>query len=233
MNRLRWQRWLLFARRSLGVMLVLATGALAAWLFFLSWHPSTSDYPLQGVDVSDEQGVIDWPVVRADGVDFVYLRATYGATGRDTTFETNWHDVYAAGLRRGAYHRYSLCQLAVDQANNFNTVVPHDGDALPAAVLVDFDADCPARPAREVVVGEIARLMAMIENHTGKPAMLKVSRRFDDWYRLSAAIPRPIWAIANFFPPDYAARPWRMWQANDRRRIDGVDRPVHWNVVAR
>jgi lysozyme len=49
---------------------------------------------------------------------------------------------------------------------------------------------------------------------------------------VTAAIPRPVWAVQDFFPPDYAARPWRMWQANDMRRIDGVDGAVNWDVVA-
>jgi lysozyme len=227
------RRWSRFAGPVAGAALAIGVGALVVYLFFLSWHPSTDDYRFQGVDVSAAQGPIDWPVVRAGGADFAYLRATYGATGRDARFEENWRGVYEAGMQRGAYLTYSICQLAADQANIFNTVVPHDDAALPPAVLIDFDDDCPARPERQVVIGEVARLMAMIENHSGKPALLKVSRRFDAWYQLSAAIPRPVWAIGNFFPPDYPARRWRMWQANDRRRIDGIDQPVHWSVVVK
>lgn len=227
-----WRRWSRQMGTSVAVLLVLAAAALVLWLLFIHWHPADTDYPIQGVDVSEAQWTIDWPVVRSDGADFAYVRATYGAHGRDAMFDAHWHDVYAAGLRRGAYLDYSLCQLAVDQGNNFNAVVPRVGDALPPAVMIDFTPDCPARPERAVVIGEIARLMTMIENHTGNPALLKVSRRFEAYYQLSAAIPRPIWAIGNFFPPDYGARRWRMWQANDRRRIDGVDQPVHWDVVA-
>lgn len=232
MNRFRY-RWRPVVGTVAGVLLALGVAGLVAWLFFIWWRPSTDDFPQQGVDVSDAQGAIDWPVVRAGGAQFAYLRATYGATGRDAMFAQHWRGVYEAGLRRGAYLTYSLCQLAIDQANNFNTVVPHDADALPPAVFVDFAPDCAARPERDVVIGEIARLMSLIENHTGKPALLKISPAFEARYRLSAAIPRPIWEISNFFPPEYAARPWRLWQANDRRRIDGAEQPVHWTVVAR
>jgi lysozyme len=72
----------------------------------------------------------------------------------------------------------------------------------------------------------------MVESHTGKPVLLKVSKAFDAAYGVTLAIPRPVWAVQDFFPPDYPARRWRMWQANGTRRIDGVDGPIHWDVVA-
>jgi lysozyme len=214
---------------ALGIVLALA--GVVAWTFALSWRPS-SKYIFQGVDVSEDQGVVEWPTVKAGGADFAYLRATYGADGRDRLFASNWANVYATGMRRGALHIYSLCRLATDQANNFNTTVPRMTDALPPAVEVDFDDDCQSRPQRNVVLGELRRFMSMVESHSGKPALLKISKRFETAYQVSEAIPRTIWAVQDFFPPDYTARPWRMWQANDMRRIDGIDGAVRWNVVA-
>ena len=214
---------------ALGIVLVL-TGVIA-WTFVLSWRPSDK-YGFQGVDVSEDQGVVDWWTVKAGGADFAYLRATYGADGRDERFATNWADTYAAGMRRGALHVYSLCRLAADQANNFNTTVPRVTDALPPAVEIDFDPDCNSRPVRNVVLGEIRRFLTMVEAHTGKPALIKISKQFEATYQVTSAIPRTVWAVQDFFPPDYTARPWRMWQANDMRRIDGINGAVRWNVVA-
>ena len=214
---------------ALGV--VLALSGVVAWTFALSWRPSDK-YTFQGIDVSEEQGLIEWWTVKAGGADFAYLRATSGADGRDARFAANWAEVYATGMRRGALHVYSLCRLAADQANNFNTTVPRSDDALPAAVAIDFSDDCTSRPVRDVVLVELRRFLAMVEQHTGKPVLMKVSKRFDSAYRVTAAIPRPVWAVQDFFPPDYAARPWRMWQANDMRRIDGVNGAVNWDVVA-
>lgn len=221
-------RWRLPA----GIMLIAGLATAIGWGYFLHWAPSALEYQFQGVDLSQAAGQVDWPVVHADGADFAYVRATYGAKGRDAAFERHWLALPAAQMRRGAYLEYSLCQPAVDQANNFNTVVPRSDDALPPAVFVDFSPDCTARPPTNVVVGELARLLTMVENHTGSPVLLKISREFDVQYAISNVMPRPIWAIGNFFRPTYAARPWRMWQANDRRRIDGIAQPVHWDVVA-
>ena len=33
-------------------------------------------YPIVGIDVSNHQGVIDWPKVRASGVAFAYIKAS-------------------------------------------------------------------------------------------------------------------------------------------------------------
>lgn len=217
--------------RAGALLVVLGLSAVVAWTLALSWRPSNR-YAFQGIDVSDAQGTVDWWTVRHGGADFAYVRATYGATGRDGRFASNWADVYATGLRRGALHVYSVCQLAADQANNFITTVPRTPDALPAAVYVAFDAKCPSRPERAVVLDELRRYVAMVEAHTGKPVLLKVARDFDAAYRVTAGVRRPVWAVQAFFPPDYPARPWRMWQASDMRRIDGVTGPVHWNVVA-
>lgn len=227
-------RWSTILPRLRLAALVLGTfGIMAAigWLWFSHWAPSKHDYRFQGVDVSEVEGPIDWVAVKEGGADFAYIRATRGATGRDARFDENWQATRQAGLRHGAYLDFSLCQLASDQADNFNTVVPRTDDALPPAVHVDFSPDCSARPDPRVVVAEVARAMATLENHMGKPALLKVSRTVDRQYGLTAAIPRTIWATGNLFPPEYSARPWRMWQANDRRRVAGADQPLHWDVV--
>jgi lysozyme len=71
----------------------------------------------------------------------------------------------------------------------------------------------------------------MIETHMGKPVLLRISRAVEADYRLSAALPRPVWAMGNVFPPAYAARPWRMWRASDFRRVPGIEGPANWDVV--
>lgn len=196
------------------------------------WRPAPRDFPIQGADLSADNGDVDFPTLRADGADFVYLRATFDATGRDARFAGYWTDAHEAGLRRGAIHVYSFCRLATDQANNFITTVPRYPDALPAAVAIDFAANCPAHPDKAVVVTELERFLKMVETHTGKPMLLQISPQVEAAYGLSAAIPRTVWARRFFWQPRYSTTPWRMWQASDRRHVDGVPTPVNWDVVA-
>jgi lysozyme len=216
------------------VLILLSVGLIGvgAWQGATRWRPSSETFAVQGVDVDEANGAIEWPVVAGAGADFAYATATHGAQQRDRRFEENWRGIAAAGLRRGAVHVWSLCQPAVDQANAFNTMVPRDDAALPAAIDLDYAEGCDARPERAAVVADVRRAAALIEAHMGKPVLLRVSRRFEGDYDLASALPRTIWASANFFSPDYAARPWRMWRASDMRRMDGIDGPVNWDVAA-
>ena len=211
-----------------------AVGAIGigGWSFATNWHPAASHYPLQGIDLEAAPGPVEWGTVRARGADFAYLVATIGGDHREATFEANWAALPEAGLRRGAVHVFSLCQAAADQANAFNAFVPRTQDALPVAVDVSFHDDCATRPERAAVVAELGRFIRMVEAHTRKPVMLRVARPVERAYQLTAAIDRPVWSIATFFSPAYAARPWRMWRASDIRRIDGIEGPVNWDVVA-
>ncbi|MDB5679450.1 GH25 family lysozyme [Sphingomonas bacterium] len=215
-----------------GLSVIAALFAGALYLFALSWRPSTDIYDVQGIDVSAANGAIDWNAAKAAGASFGYIAATDGGT-RDERFEENWRAAAAADVRRGAVHVWSLCQPAADQANNFNTVVPKTDDSLPPALSMDFAAGCDARPMRDAVLGEIRRFVTMVEAHTDRPVILLASRAFEAQYRVTEAIDRPIWSAGNFLSPDYAERPWRMWRASDMRRIDGINGPVNWDVVAK
>lgn len=226
--RLLWRRVRVFA----GVALALSLVGLFFWLFAVNWRPSPRDFAVQGVDVSETQGPINWWTARESGIQFAYARATMGAHGRDRRFAQYWRGLFQAGIPHGAIHVFSLCQLAADQAGNFVSRVPASADQLPAALELDFEPGCAARPAREVVLGEINRFLTGVEAHLGKPMLLKMSSRFDDWYHVSAALPRPLWAAQAFFPPADFDKPWTMWQASSFRRIDGVTNPVNWDVKA-
>jgi lysozyme len=214
------------------IALILAIAGMFGWRFAVNWAPARTDYAVQGIDVSEASGAIDWMTVKAKDVDFAYARATAGAMARDASFTQNWAEIENAGLRRGAIHVFSLCAPAEAQAGAFVATVPRDPEALPAAIDLGFHEDCPARPARDVVLTEIRRLAATIETHSGKPAILRIAPEFEAQYQVSGAIPRPLWSIGFFRAPEYFTRPWAMWQSSTIRRIDGVERPVNWNVVA-
>src|SRR3954470_16000189 len=74
------------------------------------WHPSERHYPSQGIDVSHHQGHIAWAKLPRQGVDFAYIKATEGADYVDRRFSINWRAAHAVGIRRGAYHFFTLCR---------------------------------------------------------------------------------------------------------------------------
>ncbi len=206
--------------------------AAAAWVYASGWEPDRTRFPVQGIDVSAANGAVAWDAVRAGGATFAYIAATSGARARDTAFQANWDGAYMARLRRGAIHRYSLCDHPSAQATNFMANVPRTTDQLPAIVEFAFDEQCAARPDREALLDDVASFLTTAEAHLGKPMLIAPSKPFEAEYALSEGIARPIRAASTWLEPDYLPRPWTLWRASTLRRIDGVDGPLNWNAVA-
>jgi lysozyme len=115
-----------FSRRNL-LAAVAALGGLA--LLVPTVPGQTGPNFLQGIDVSQFQGNVDWAQVKNSGIAFAYCRATVDATTVDTKFAANWPAMKAAGLLRGAYHHGRPGQDPIVQAQFFvNTVKPQKGD---------------------------------------------------------------------------------------------------------
>ena len=170
-------------------------------------------------------------MMHATGVDFAYLLATTGSDRRDPDFQRRLTAAKNADIRVGAVHRFDLCRLAGDQAGNFITNVPRDPDMLPPVVEMRFLDSCKERPGRALLLSELSTLIAQIEGHAGKPAVIKLTPDFEAMYEVSPVVNRTVWLSRNFFAPDYAARPFVMWTANDKRVIKGLDGPGNWVVV--
>ncbi len=215
------------------VLWVTGLAVLGALIFYVisHWRPGRGNYPVQGISVSHDNGEIVWPTVAADGVDFAYIKATEGADMHDVRFAENWANAQKAEVKRGAWHFFTLCRLASDQASNFMSYVPRDADALPAALTLQLAGNCAERPARDVVLKEIATFIRMAEAHSGKPMLLHIARDFEDYYQASESINRPLWLNARIFPPAYGARPWRIWESNALIRVKGIKGAVDWNVI--
>jgi lysozyme len=73
--------------------------------------PST----LLGVDVSQNQGTVDWNTVAVSGVQFAFVRVSSGLTP-DDEFDQTYAAIKAAGLIRGAYQFYQPGQDVSAQA---------------------------------------------------------------------------------------------------------------------
>lgn len=218
-------------RRLAAVLTVLTLAAVAAgWHFIGRWTPSRGEFPSQGISVSANQGDIDWGSVRTQNIDFAYIRAVDGGIFADPAFAKNWSEAGQAGLRYGAELEFDACRTAADQATRFITTVPRDNAALPPAIRLDMPKRCAA--GRDRILSELNTLINLVETHSGKPALLRVTEAFEEKYHVSRDINRTLWVEGNFLRPSYVSRSWVMWTANSFRRINGIDGAVEWDVVA-
>jgi lysozyme len=214
------------------LLLIVLIGAGVAWWKARVWMPARESYPVQGVWLSDDDGAVDWRMLRARGADFAYLTASEGISVRDTAFSDGLDAARARGMQVGAVHVYDLCAPADAQAANFVTVVPRDKDLLPPAIALDISSrTCPDVPGEAQMQSELTTFLNQVEKHAEKPVILMISRSVEKEYHLAALIDRNIWVTQDFLEPGYAGRPWVMWTASDRLRVDGAAGPVHWVVV--
>jgi len=219
--------------RLFGAMLLVAlAGGMAGWWHLRHWMPDRTAFPVQGTEIGADDGPADFAALKAIGADFVYLDASASAFARDPDFVANLDAARTAGLQTGAVHRYDPCQPADRQAANFVTVVPRDSQLLPPAVdLRQTGDDCPVRVSDAAIESELTTFLNQVENHTGKPAILKVSKAFEARYHIARAIDRNLWLSADRLEPDYAGRPWALWTANSALSLDVIATPLRWVVV--
>lgn len=219
------------------VLLVGLAGGAYAWWQFIHWTPPRDAWPVQGVivgarDVPDAGPGVNFVAFKAIGANFAYLEASRGAHARDAAFARNLAAVRAAGLPFGAVHAYDPCIRADLQAANFVTVVPRDEALLPPAIELDTTADgCPRPVSDAAVESELMTFLNQVEGHAGKPALLKISERFEQRYRLASSIERNLWLGRDRFQPDYGGRPWTLWTANSALRSEASSVPVRWVVA--
>ena len=104
----------------------------------LAFGPS-NDIILNGIDISDWQGDIDFNAVKESGIDIVYIKAGQGGY-EDQLLESNYNKAKAAGLNIGFYYYLTATntEQAKAQANNFAEILQgKDTDSLPA---MDFES---------------------------------------------------------------------------------------------
>ncbi|WP_156500409.1 glycoside hydrolase family 25 protein [Croceicoccus bisphenolivorans] len=226
----------LFRRRPglwIVALVLLAAIAGGIWWKLAHWRPDRTDFPVQGVWLTGNEGAVSIPELPGDGASFAYVTASQGARGRNDGFTQTMEAARKAGMQVGAVHRYDPCVRADLQSANFVTVVPRDADLLAPAVLLDGSGeDCRPRVRSAELESELVVFLNQIEMHASKRAVLAPSASFEAEYHFGARAERKLWLARDWLQPEYAGRPWEMWTANSALHASTVDGSVHW-VVAR
>lgn len=101
---------------------------------------------VRGLDVSSYQGrSIDWTRVAADGIAYVYVKASEGATGADPQCAVHVAGARAAGLLVGAYH-FAHAGAIGPQVDNFaaaSAMLGHAPGDLPPMLDVERSPSPP------------------------------------------------------------------------------------------
>lgn len=118
---------------------------------------------VRGIDVSVWQGNIDFAKVKASGIDFVIIRAGYGAGNTDRWFEDNYRKAKQAGLHVGAYWYSKAISFrgAEQEADCFLAALA--GKQFDYPVYVDVEEKSQLNAGKDFVSGLIRTFCTRME----------------------------------------------------------------------
>ena len=184
-----------------------------------------------GIDVSENNGTVDWQAVKDAGYDFAIVRCGYGKTGRDEKFIENVNGAHAVGLKVGAYfYSYALTPYdATLEADNCKEIVSEAGVLLELPIFFDMeDADgYKSRHVFEFSAGNVtsicdAFLKCMVPLDCGVYASESWLNNYIDWQSLGCAVWNASWKSGyNPTPDDDGTDGIKgfMWQYTDKAII--------------
>ena len=196
---------------------------------------------LKGIDVSVFQGNINWNAVKADGVDFAFIRLGYrgytnGAIKLDNNFHQNIQGAQAAGVRVGVYF-YSQAvsrSEAIEEANFCLDELSGYSLDLPVVFDLEGGANSSYRTygmSTSTAVKMVSAFCDTIESggyksmyysyakflaeHEGMVAQLE---DYDLWMAMYYRVP--------FFPYNF-----KIWQYSSTGSVSGISGGVDMNMM--
>ncbi|WP_237756443.1 GH25 family lysozyme [Lactiplantibacillus herbarum] len=144
-TRTRWARW---RQRAVWLLvLLILMGSIWGGLIWVRWRSmaATRGFNVRGVAVSQNDGYLDFAALQNDGLKFVYLHATQGASYTDDNFASNYQRVLGTSLGVGVVQTFSFSTSAEDQAAYFEKTVGDNVGNLPIAIQVQYYGDYTAK----------------------------------------------------------------------------------------
>ena len=186
-------------------------------------HPTETDYPVRGVDVSYYQGDIDWKVLADENIDFAFIKATEGSGHIDTKFEENWEQSGKTDLKRGAYHFFSFESRGEAQAEHFISVVSKEEGMLSPVVDIEFYGNrFYNKPDVEETRAELQSLLDVLEAYYGVKPLIYATESSYSTYIRGAFDEYPLWIRNVYFSPNMGMPgKWTFWQYDSEARLRG------------
>lgn len=213
-----------------------------------------------GIDVSQYQGLVDWPRVArwrgpaGERVEFAIARATIGNTKTDPQFARNWKGIGDVNIVRGAYHAADPDTAherdPLEEAHNFLAQVHAEGFRRGADFLaLDIERNGIAKGAP--FVSWVLDFLDAVSDATGQLCWVYTGGSF---FQANAGSPpsatlarlgeHPMWIAAYVRDPEryLAMMPaWKAWDIHQRSgdqapagetilHVDGIAANVDRNV---
>lgn len=191
-----------------------------------------------GIDVSEHNGKLDWPVIKKAGIDFAIVRTGYGVSHEDTYFAANIKGAIAQGIPVGIYHfSYALnASGAKDEAEFVIKLLKPYKDKITLPVFYDFEYDTVTYAKKQgVTLGKEAfnsHTVAFCEAlqtagyKTGVYYNLDYLRKYVDSNRIGKYVQ---WYAQ--YADKASTTAWDLWQYSSSHTIPGCSGRFDINVL--
>lgn len=187
-----------------------------------------------GIDISNNNGHIDWDAVAAAGIQWGYAKVSEGAGYVDRFFAENWAAMKARSMVRGGYHFARPSQSGADtEAQHFLDCLERAG-GLEVGDFVVLDLEDEQASPSDDIGGWALTWLRYVEERVGFRPLVYTGKWYIDQYSL-AGYPALggyglILAAYQSAMPN-APPPWGMlsaWQDRDHTGVPGVTGDHDW-----
>lgn len=190
-----------------------------------------------GIDVSRWQEKIDWAKVKADGVDFAFIKASQGGSissskispFTDSYFKRNIVEASTAGILCGVYHYLTgiTHEDVIAEAEYLVSLLAPYKDKITYPVALDFE-DSRYTTYHKTYNSILVRLFTDIVKEAGYTPMLYANRSFlKSYIDMSSLTDIDIWYARYYTPRSSTNAPTDMnkmtvWQWSDSGSVNGI-----------
>ena len=181
---------------------------------------------VDGIDISHHNGKIDWKKVQKGHpeVQFVYIKATEGASWVDSNYDYNLKHARKKGFKVGSYHFLRTTSSLRSQFENFTRAVkPEEQDLVP---LIDIEQRGNWTPKQ--IVDSLDVFIKMVSKHYNCRPMIYTMTSFYNKYLASHFKKYPLF-IARYSesaPELNDGANYTLWQYTDQGTVKGIDHAV-------
>lgn len=185
-----------------------------------------------GVDISHHVRNVDLALL-SKNVDFIYMKATEGATFVSNTYVDRANELDKLGTPWGAYHYYRVNVNPITQANHFLTYINVDSGLPPVLDIEAINNNFKTHHRNDLLV-----FLRAIEAQTGITPIIYTGFYFarDEIKPTQEFAKYPLWL--SWYTKDFrrvkTPKPWdkiTIWQHTESGNITGVSGQVDMNKV--
>ena len=212
----------------IAVVIVITAASGLVIRYTTDWFISriNPNLPVKGVDVSAHNGNVEYSILKKQGIDFAIVKATEGATFKDTSFVNNIQKAKAAGMNVGAYHFFRFDTPGQMQA--INLIHSVTGRKLGLPLVIDIEETGNPQPTdTDTILHRLTEMIAHLRS-SGYPVMLYTNKDGYTRFIQKQFDTIPLWICSFSNLP--AEMDWSLWQYTHNGHLGGANGHIDINA---